>query len=175
MSRKSKRRIPLSCLGPAALQQLRAAGFAVDQQLQREQAAVRRKQDTGVPFNKFGVSAREQRTLDGIVFASKLEMTVYRFLKINSIPFTRQPEIVLQEAFEHEGKKIRPVRYIGDFEVKLGDVSYLIDTKGVRTPLFAMKEKLLLRMGRPVCCIQSIGQLLTLLRTWGWQGNLVAV
>jgi hypothetical protein len=90
-------------------------------------------------FNKFHVSPKADRTIDGIVFASKLEMKVYLWLKEAGLEFTRQPRYVLQPKFELNGKKYREICYVGDFLVN----GVVVDAKGVETDGFKIKEKLL--------------------------------
>jgi hypothetical protein len=98
-------------------------------------------------YNKYNVSPKDQRTLDGIVFDSKFEMQAYdllcKFLGKNY--FERSPKYELQPGFrDSNGKAIRAINYVGDFLVKYKGVEYLVDTKGMETPVFKMKEKMLL-------------------------------
>ncbi len=58
------------------------------------------------------------------------------------IPFERQSQIVLQEGFKHEGKKIQDICYIADFFIRYRDRGIYIDAKGIRTEVFRIKEKL---------------------------------
>jgi hypothetical protein len=95
-------------------------------------------------YNKYHVAKKEDRTLDGIVFASKAEMNRYAELKI----LQRVGEISklkLQPKFLILGKvkgKGRPIYYIGDFEYwKLND-HIVEDVKGVETAVFKLKWKL---------------------------------
>ena len=88
--------------------------------------------------------------IDGITFDSKKEANRFRELKllekIGEISnLVLQPIYVLQESFEYKGKKIRAIKYIGDFEyreVKTGN-KVLEDTKGFKTKDYLIKVKLL--------------------------------
>lgn len=167
----SKRKIPMSCLGPAALAQIRATGYDVDKQIRKEQAGARFKKGAPAgPLNfmsrdsKFGVSAKDQRTMDGIVFDSKLEMNAYRVLRDRGVKFDRQIEFTIQERFEHDGKIIRPIKYVADFKVyALDGTPFIIDTKGMITPDCKLKLKLMLAQGNEVHCVKTLGELTTFL------------
>ena len=99
---------------------------------------------------KFNVSRDvEQRTCDGIVFDSKLEMRYYRDV---ILPLVRSGEIegyelqrpyLLQPEFTRGGKKIRAVVYVADFYVRYADGhEEVIDTKGFADSVAKMKRKL---------------------------------
>lgn len=168
----SKRRIPLSCLGPAAIAQIRATGFDVDKQIQKEQAGHRLQRPVTSPSNfsrdnKYGVSAKDQRTFNGIVFDSKFEMNAYRFLLERGVEFERQVEFVLQEGFRHDGKWIRPIKYIADFKVRGNAGWHIIDTKGMMTDTFLVKKKMMLAQGHVINCIKNLGDLATFLVAHG--------
>lgn len=102
------------------------------------------------------VSAKEERTMDGIVFDSKWEMRVYKYLKDNfgKRAFTLQPAFLLQEGFTSvEGEKCRPIQYKGDFifgpkrksaDSPLTAKHVVIDAKGMKDPIFKMKRKMFL-------------------------------
>ena len=159
-----KRKIPMSCLGPRALEQIRAAGYDVDRQIARERSGSRKLAGAPMSFlsrdSKYGVSKKDDRTLDGIVFDSKLEMNAYRYLRDLGVAFERQIPFVLMEGFEHEGKKVQPIRYVCDFQVKsLDGTSFIVDTKGVITPDCRLKLKLMLSLGHKVHCVGSVAAL----------------
>ena len=88
--------------------------------------------------------------IDGITFDSKKEANRYKELKIlenigKISNLVLQPIYVLQESFEYKGKKIRAIKYIGDFEyieLKTGN-KVLEDTKGFKTKDYLIKVKLL--------------------------------
>ena len=99
------------------------------------------------PFNKYNVSPKSQRTLDGIVFDSKFEMQAYDLLCkfLGKSYFTLSPKYELQPKFrDSQGKAVRAIAYVGDFLIKYKGSEYLIDTKGMETPVFKMKEKMML-------------------------------
>lgn len=81
-------------------------------------------------------------TRAGNTFDSKLEATIYDLIQALRIPCKRQPEIVLQEAFKHDGKKIQDICYIADFLIEKDGKEIYIDAKGIRTDVFRIKEKL---------------------------------
>ena len=88
--------------------------------------------------------------IDGITFDSKKEANRYKELKIlenigKISNLVLQPIYVLQESFEYKSKKIRAIKYIGDFEYvdsKTGN-KVLEDTKGFKTKDYLIKVKLL--------------------------------
>ncbi|MFE4523976.1 DUF1064 domain-containing protein [Cytobacillus firmus] len=85
--------------------------------------------------------------LDGHKFDSLAESKYYEQLKwlrqakqIKS--FKLQPRYLLQEAFKKNGRTIRKIEYVADFEVKHLDGSIeVIDCKGVETEAFKLKRK----------------------------------
>lgn len=156
-------------LGEAAREQLRKQGYDVDGQLRKEQAAANRKSGRSSPEflrrdSKYGVSAKDMRTLDGICFDSKFEMNAYRMMRDGEVTFDRQVEFVLQPRFEADGKVIRPIKYEVDFLVyALDGKRYLVDTKGVTTREFLLKQKMMLAQGHRVHCIKTLGALMVFL------------
>lgn len=89
--------------------------------------------------------------IDGIKFDSKFEAEFYyselQWLQAAGeiIKIERQKKYLLQPAFEHQGKTIRAINYVADFVVTYKDGSVeVIDTKGVPTPEYLLKKKLLL-------------------------------
>lgn len=86
--------------------------------------------------------------VDGHVFDSNAESKYYQQLKWleehGEILFFRlQPRYRLQDGFEKDGKKHRPIDYIADFEVHHLDGSIeVVDVKGVLTDVFKIKQKL---------------------------------
>jgi len=96
-------------------------------------------------FNKYHVSPKVERTYDGIVFDSKFEMQAYKLLVSNlgKDYFTLSPVYELQPGFRDEqGKAIRAIKYVGDFLIQYNNKEYIVDTKGMETPVFKMKEKM---------------------------------
>lgn len=101
-------------------------------------------------FNKYGVSDKSRRTVDGIVFASLKEMRRYCELKtllkagqITDLEY--QVPFILQEGFVFEGKKIRPIKYVADFVYQESGKLVVEDTKGVQTPIFKLKRKMFIK------------------------------
>lgn len=96
-------------------------------------------------FNKYNVSPKADRTLDGIVFDSKFEMKAYELLKkfLGKKYFTLSPKFELQPKFrDDKGAAVRAIAYVGDFLIKYKNKEYVVDTKGMETPVFKMKEKM---------------------------------
>lgn len=168
MSDRKKKSLSLDCLGRPALLQLQALGIDVSKQLARAgQGTVLSHLFKGQSSkqNKYNISPKEQRTLDGIVFASKLELNLYVRLKQHGIKFDLQPQYVLQEKTRDEhGKAVRAIKYIGDFLLhhKEGK-QYLIDGKGMLTQAYRIKEKLMLARGHRIHRITSVSQLTSFL------------
>lgn len=89
--------------------------------------------------------------LDGIKFDSKREASRYCELlilqKAGEIKDLKlQPKFTLQMKFRYKEKTYRAISYIADFqytEVKTG-LNVVEDVKGMRTPVFNIKEKLFL-------------------------------
>ena len=86
--------------------------------------------------------------VDDIVFDSKDESLYYQALKnmkANGLikDFELQPKFILQESFEKDCKKYKPITYIADFRVINNDgSSYIVDIKGMLTTEFKIKMKL---------------------------------
>lgn len=100
--------------------------------------------------SKYNVAAnKDERTYDGIVFASALEMRYYRDVVLplfQSGEITRyelQKEYILQPKYTNEGKVIRPITYVADFYVEYADGrTEVIDTKGFADPVAQIKKKM---------------------------------
>jgi len=101
-------------------------------------------------YGRYIVAPIEDRTRDGITFASKLEMRRYMELKLllksgEIRDLSLQPKFLLQEGFTKNGRNYLPIYYVGDFEyydVKLKK-KIVEDVKGVETEIFKLKEKML--------------------------------
>ena len=101
-----------------------------------------KKKDTK---NKFGAAKCQ---INGHVFDSIMEARFYVYLlskkkskKIQKLEL--QPKFVLQEKFEKDGKKIRPITYWADFLVAYDDNNQVVyDVKGRETPVFKLKKKM---------------------------------
>jgi hypothetical protein len=120
-------------------------------------------EETGV--NPFGrekrgsriiVSAKEARTEDGVVFDSKHEMKVYKFLRDNfgRDTFELQPKFLLQESFRDTDNVLRrEILYKGDFifgpkrkakDSPITSKHTVVDAKGMQDAVFKMKHKMFL-------------------------------
>lgn len=86
--------------------------------------------------------------VDGIKFASKLESNIYKELKLlkkaKQCDFNLQPKYELQPRFKFNGKVIRPINYIADFNIIKNGINYVVDTKGFETVEFKIKCKMML-------------------------------
>lgn len=100
--------------------------------------------------SKFNVSSDiEQRTYNGIVFDSKLEMHYYRDVLC---PLEKSGDIVecelqkpyeLQPKFVHDNKTVQPIKYVADFFVRYKDGrEEVIDTKGCPDQTAILKRKM---------------------------------
>ena len=101
-------------------------------------------------FGKYKVSTPEERTYDGIVFASKAEMRRYKELllmvKAGVIKdLVCQPKFELVPKFTLLDETYFPMYYVADFQYYDCEKKKRIveDVKGVETEVFKMKEKLL--------------------------------
>ncbi len=102
--------------------------------------------------NKYGVSDKEQRTCDGIVFDSKKEMLRYKELILLSkareiSELQRQVKFELQPKFvTKDGETIRAINYIADFVYWDNNANCLVieDVKGAKTKEYMIKKKMLL-------------------------------
>ena len=79
--------------------------------------------------------------VNGIKFASKLELYFYNLLKAVKIEFEFQVEYELQPAFLFHGKKIQPIKIRPDFY--LPDFDMIVDTKGFAMEKATLKYKML--------------------------------
>jgi hypothetical protein len=100
--------------------------------------------------NKYGVSPKEERTYNGIVFDSKAEMKRYKDLELlekagQIKELQRQEAWVLQEPFEYKGKKIRAIYYIADFSYYENGKYVVEDVKGRKTKEYQLKKKMFLK------------------------------
>lgn len=99
---------------------------------------------------------------EDIKFDSKLECNAYKYFKENNITILElQPRYLLQDSFKHNGKSYRKIEYVADFKIELNGEEIVIDMKGMRTDVYAMKEKMLLYKYRDIkfYCIKSIKEL----------------
>lgn len=150
---------------------------------------VSKDQEAGTPkkgawTHKFKVSDPSQRTVDGIVFDSKIEARIYCLIRdrLPTSDFTLQPEFILQEGFvDFTGHKQRPIIFNGDFLIARnvgirppltkympGDI--IIDVKGMKLPVYAMKKKMFMKRypHLELYEIKSGKQMTALLDQKGW-------
>ena len=93
----------------------------------------------------------KRTTIDGITFASRKEADCYVEIKLlqhagEIKDFSLQPEFELQAAFtDSNGVKHRAIKYRADFMLTYSDGrEVVVDVKGVRTAVYALKKKLFL-------------------------------
>lgn len=100
-------------------------------------------------YGRFHVSAPDQRTCDGVLFASKAEMRRYKELKLLEKAgkikgLVLQPKYLLLEGFVRNEVHHQPIHYVGDFLYydKEKKRKVVEDVKGVETEVFRIKQKL---------------------------------
>lgn len=76
---------------------------------------------------------------DSIKFRSKLEVYCYKRLRESNIKTEYESKkFILQQGFELDNEKIRPITYTPDF---IGD-TFIIECKGMQTDSFKIKWKM---------------------------------
>ena len=118
--------------------------------------------------HKYNVSKKEERTADNIVFASKWECRAYGLLKqlLGRAYFELQPSYELQPKFQFKGKTIRAIKYVGDFLIKTKEEEYVVDTKGIETDVFKIKEKMFkCKFGKEIVKLKRPSQLVDFIKT----------
>ena len=98
------------------------------------------------------VSQKDDRTCDGMTFASKAEMRRYVELKMLEASgairdLVCQPSFVLQDSFDHKAfGKIQKIVYRADFSYFDSNLGHIVveDVKGYRTEVYKLKKKLFL-------------------------------
>ena len=91
----------------------------------------------------------KKTVIDGITFASKKEGTRYSVLKLlqkgdKISGLTLQPKFELQPSFKIDGKTIRAITYVADFQyfdIEFGKI-VVEDVKGFKTPVYEIKKKM---------------------------------
>ena len=99
---------------------------------------------------KFNVDKdTSKRTYDGIVFDSILEMKYYRDVLLPKVEsglvtnYELQKKYILQDKFDHNGKKVLPITYVADFYILYSDGrEEVIDIKGCPDSVAKIKRKL---------------------------------
>lgn len=90
-------------------------------------------------------------TVDGIRFDSKAEAERYVTLKAmelagDIVSLRTQPQFILLDGFTDSfGTKHRAVTYKADFSYWVDDKRIVEDVKGIQTPVFRLKHKLLMQ------------------------------
>jgi hypothetical protein len=80
--------------------------------------------------------------IDGIKFDSKLEGACYVIAKDYITEL--QPRFLLDPAFTVHGKKYRKIEYVADFVLNINSKEFIVDVKGMETPVFKLKKKMFL-------------------------------
>ena len=114
-------------------------------------------------YNKY---KNKKTIIDGFKFDSEMESHYYLYLKQlkeigEVVDFVLQPSYLLQEGFDLNGKRIRPITYKADFKVIYKDGhEEVIDVKGKLTEEFKIKRKMLLYRYRDITfkCVQERGR-----------------
>ena len=114
-------------------------------------------------YNKY---KNKKTMVDGIKFDSEMESHYYIYLKQlkeigEVVDFVLQPAYLLQEGFDLNGKRIRPITYKADFKVIYKDGhEEVIDVKGKLTEEFKIKRKMLLYRYKDINfkCVQERGR-----------------
>lgn len=88
--------------------------------------------------------------IDGIKFDSKAEARRYTELKllekVGEISNLKlQPKFILQHSFKHEGKTVRAITYVADFQYTENGKEIVEDVKGVETAVFKIKKKMFIK------------------------------
>jgi hypothetical protein len=103
--------------------------------------------------NKYNVSLKSERTIDGVIFDSKAEASRYAELKLleKAGEITRlilQPSFVIQQKCIKwdTGEKIREITYIADFEYYNKEGKRIVeDVKGVKTDAYKLKKRMFIK------------------------------
>ncbi len=95
--------------------------------------------------------------LDGHKFDSKLEANIYKRIKELGLDVELQPSFVLQDKFRFGKRVIRPITYIADFKLLLNGETYILDAKGMETPVFKLKHKIFMKIyNQDIITIKSV-------------------
>lgn len=91
----------------------------------------------------------QDRTYEGIVFDSAVEMRYYRDVVVpkmhdgSIVHCERQKSYILQPAYKHNGKKVLPIEYKADFYiVEKSGKETVIDIKGCPDSVAKLKRKM---------------------------------
>ena len=91
----------------------------------------------------------QKMTIDGVTFDSRKEARRYLILKARASMgqisgLELQPRYELQPSFKRDGKAIRAIHYVADFRYTENGRVIVEDAKGMQTPVFKIKFKMLL-------------------------------
>jgi hypothetical protein len=131
---------------------------ATSQMYKGKQPVVDKPKPKDAQFRDHKYGAKKE-ILDGHKFDSKLEANCYKVLKSRDMEFTMQEVFTLQEAFKDGEKTIRAITYRADFHVKYAGRGYIVDSKGMETPEFKLKRKILLYKGIRIICVHSMREM----------------
>ncbi len=102
----------------------------------------RRLRQAPARAHKYGVAPAPERTVDGILFASKLESRRYSGLKI-LLEAQRIHTLELQPRYPCRVNGKQVCTYVADFRyVDEHGRTVVEDAKGLRTPLYKLKKKI---------------------------------
>jgi hypothetical protein len=96
---------------------------------------------------KYNVAKKADRTADGIVFASRKEMIRYVDLK-KQLDSGRIRDLEIQPKYAIKVKGIHICTYVADFRYKRGRRRVVEDVKGIKTPVYRLKKKLMAAVHR---------------------------
>ncbi len=115
-------------------------------------AEISLEQYHALPTSRRAKYGNRKTEVDGRMFDSAKEAARYLELRLlergGTISGLRcQPRYVLQEAFRHEGKTIRAIEIVPDFDYCEDGRTIVEDVKSpaTRTPVFEIKRKLFLK------------------------------
>lgn len=86
--------------------------------------------------------------VNGITFDSKKEANYYtKLLALMAAGVVtrikRQPVYLIQEGYRKNGKAVRKIEYVADFEVEYASGrTEIVDVKGMKTDVYRLKKKL---------------------------------
>jgi len=97
---------------------------------------------------------------NGVKFDSKLEYSLFQIIP-SIFEVERQVKFSLLDKFTFYEKAIRQIDYIADFVINRNGHRYVIDAKGIKTDVFAMKEKMFIaKYYEPLFVINNKSQMI---------------
>lgn len=92
--------------------------------------------------NKYGVGPVEQRTVEGRIFHSIAEAKRYaELLLLEHAGYIRKLE--LQPVYEFKIDGVTVFKYVSDFKYMEGCTEKVEDVKGMKTPVYRLKKRLI--------------------------------